>query len=135
MATNNYTEFQVEEIIDQARRSVTLNPARVNEMQFGSSKYTYIEITSVNGRNCFYVSIKNGRKHEAAIYPSMTDMMENPEAKKFQTSLPKVCEAVCQIAEDDARMINWGIWDEDGNETGKTLEDVQAELEAERAAR
>ena len=133
----NYTEFQVQEIIDQARRSVTLNPARVSEHQFGSSKYTYIEITSngIGGRDCFYVSIKNGRKQEAAIFPSMTDMMENPEAKKFQTSLPKVHQAVCEIAAHDARMINWGMWDEDGNETGKTFDDVRADQEAARAAR
>lgn len=131
----NYTEFQVEEIIDQARRSVRLNPARVSEHQIGSSKYTYIEVTSINGLKCFSLAIKNGRKHEAAIYPSISDMMENPEAKKFQTSLPKVHQAVCEIAEMDMRMIGWGMWDEDGNDTGKTFDDVRAEEEAARAAR
>ena len=131
----NYTEFQVGEIIDMARRSVRLNPAKVSEYQIGSATFTYITVEMINGRECFSLAIKNGRKHEAAIYPSISDFIENPEAKKFQTSLPKVPPAVCEIAEMDMRMIGWGMWDEDGNDTGKTFDDLRAEQEAERAAR
>ena len=57
-------------------------------------------------------------------------MYETPEAKKHQTSLNKVYRAVCEVIENDGRMIKWGMWDEDGNETGKTFEDVQREMEA-----
>jgi len=32
-------------------------------------------------------------------------------------------------------MIRYGIWDEDGNVTGKTFDDVKAEREAAKAAR
>ncbi len=137
MAATNYTEFQVEEIIDQARRSVTLNDAHVWISEMGGKEYKTIEVTSRRSgeRRMFTLTIWGGRKHEAAIYPNYGEAVENPDAKKFQTSLPKVHRAVCEIAEHDARMIRYGIWDEDGNVTGKTFDDVKAEREAAKAAR
>lgn len=129
--TDTLTGQQVEEIIEYSKRSVSLNNARIHEDEIGSSQYTYIEITNRKPDTpSFFITIKNGRKQEAAIYPSAKDMYETPEAKKHQTSLNKVYSAVCEVIENDGRMIKWGMWDEDGNETGKTFEDVQREMEA-----
>lgn len=125
--TKTLTEQQVEEIINQSKRSLSLNDAKVIISELGGKEYKKIEVTHKRTGETFYVCIWGGRKHEAAIYPNYTAAWETPEAKKYQTSLNKVCQAVCKVAARDHRLIKWGIWDEDGNKTGKTFEDVKAE--------
>ena len=124
------TEQQVEEIIHQSKRSVSLNNAQVWITEMGGKEYKTIEVSHKGRGEIFTLTIWGGRKHEAAIYPNYEEARNNGEAKKYQTSLNKVCQAVCRVVENDARMIKWGMWDEDGNETGKTFEDVKAEMEA-----
>ena len=128
--TKTLTEYQVEEIIHQSKRSVSLNNARVWVSEIGGKEYKTIEVSHKHDGDTFHVCIWGGRKHEAAIYPNSEEARNNGEAKKYQTSLNKVCKAVCKVVETDYLMINWGIWDEDGNETGKTFEDVQTEMAA-----
>jgi hypothetical protein len=110
------TQFYLDEIIWMANKSARLNSAQIQIDEYGkNTKYTYVKIQPKKTGSSYTLTIKNGKKFQAAIYPDTVEAYEDREAAKFQTTLPKLHKEISEIYHDDMTFIEHGMMDENGN--------------------
>lgn len=109
------TQFYLDEIIWMAKKSARLNSAQIKIDEYDkNTKYTYLRIQPKQSGDSYTLIIKNGKKLQAAIHPDTVEAHEDPEASKFQTTLPKLHKEISEIYHDDMTLIEHGMMDENG---------------------